>query len=357
MHRTWAAIVIATSVALAACAGGTPSAGPTGSPADAPTAAVTGSPQEPPVATPDSSPSASPDTPGTATTLNVSLIPIIDVAPLYLAIDKGWFTAEGLTVRPHIAQTGAATAAAVVSGEAQIGFAAIAPLLQAQVQGFPLELVAPSISSLPPQPPDPNGNNPVVVRSDGDIETAADLNGGTVAVNALQAVAELIVRASADRLGADSSTFEFVAIPFPEMIPALEAGRVDAVALVPPFYEGALQAGHRAVFFSYPYDDDARFPLAAWFSSSDLIDSDPQAVERFARVMREANAYAQENPDEVRAIVPTYTQVPPEVAQNIFLPEFDVELDVAGIEREAQLMVEYGFVDEPPDVAALIGDS
>jgi NitT/TauT family transport system substrate-binding protein len=357
MRRTWTAIVIATSVVLAAC-GGTPGAAPTGSPADAPTAAITGSPQGAPVATPDSSPSASQGTPGTsATTLRVSLIPIIDVAPLYLAIDKGWFAAEGLTVEPQIAQTGAATAAAVVSGEQQIGFAAIAPLLQAQVQGLPLELVAPSISSLPAEPPDPNGNNPVVVRSDSDIETAADLNGRTIAVNALQAVAELIVRASADRLGADSSTFEFVAIPFPEMIAALEAGRVDAIALVPPFYEAALGAGHRAAFFSYPYDDDARFPLAAWFTSSDVISSDPDAIERFARLMREANAYAQEHPEEVRAIVPTYTQIPEAVAQNIFLPEFDAELDVAGIEREAQLMVEYGFVDEQPDVAALVGDS
>jgi len=339
MRRIWAAIVIAASVALAACGGGTPSA----TPADAPTVAATGSP-------------ATQDPTGTsATTLNVSLIPIIDVAPLYLAIDKGWFAAEELTVEPQIVQTGAATAAAVVSGEAQIGFAAIAPLLQAQVQGLPLQLVAPSISSLPAEPPDPNGNNPVVVRSDSDIQTAADLNGRTVAVNALEAVAELIVRASADRLGADSSTLEFVAIPFPEMLPALEAGRVDAVALVPPFYEAALQAGHRAAFFSYPYDDDARFPLAAWFSSNDIIDSNPDAVERFARVMREANAYAQEHPDEVRAIVPTYTQIPPEVAQNIFLPEFDAELDVPAIEREAELMVEYGFVDEQPDVAALVG--
>lgn len=362
VRPTWAAIVIAISMALAACGGGdtTPSASLTGSPVTAPTAATTGPPSDAPSATPDASPppSATPPTSSAeATTLSVGLIPIIDVAPFYLAIDKGWFAAEGLTVEPQIAQTGAATAAAVVSGQQQIGFAAIAPLLQAQVQGLPLELVAPSISSLPPEPPDPNGNNPVVVRSDSDIQTAADLNGRTIAVNALEAVAELIVRAAADRLGADASTIEFVAIPFPEMIPALEAGRVDAVALVPPFYEAALQAGHRAAFFSYPYDGDARFPLAAWFSSSDVIDSDPDAVERFAGVMRQANAYAQDHPDEVRAIVPTYTQMPAEVAQKIFLPEFDTELDVAGIQREAELMVEYGLVDELPDVAALVGDS
>jgi NitT/TauT family transport system substrate-binding protein len=344
MYRTRTSLATAIILVLAAC-GGAP--------------AETDGPF-PSAVTPDVQRTAptSQGTPSTSasTTLDVGLIPIIDVAPFYLALNKGWFAAEGLTVEPQIAQTGAATAAAVVSGDQQIGFAAIAPLLQARAQGLPLQLVAPSISSLPPEPPDPNGNNPVVVRSDSDIETAADLNGGTIGVNALEAVAELIVRASADRLGADASTFEFVAIPFPEMIPALEAGRVDAVALVPPFYEAALQAGHSAAFFSYPYDDDARFPLAAWFSSVDFIDSDRDAVKRFARVMREANAYAQEHPDEVRAIVPTYTQIPEEVAQNIFLPEFDETLDLPGIKREAELMVEYGFIDEP-DVGALVGDS
>ena len=41
-------------------------------------------------------------------TLKVGVIPIADVAPLYLGMDKGFFEEEGLKIEPQLAEGGAA---------------------------------------------------------------------------------------------------------------------------------------------------------------------------------------------------------------------------------------------------------
>src|ERR687896_1040490 len=62
-------------------------------------------------------------------TLNVGVIPIADVAPLYLGIDKGFFKEQQLTIKPQLAEGGAAITPAVVSGDFQIGFSNTISLL------------------------------------------------------------------------------------------------------------------------------------------------------------------------------------------------------------------------------------
>jgi NitT/TauT family transport system substrate-binding protein len=57
---------------------------------------------------------------------------------------------------------------------------------------------------------------------------------------------------------------------------------------------------------------------------------------------------ARDNPEEVRRIVPTYTETSPEAVQQMRLPVFDRELDREGIELEADLTAKYGIIEEAP---------
>jgi NitT/TauT family transport system substrate-binding protein len=56
----------------------------------------------------------------------------------------------------------------------------------------------------------------------------------------------------------------------------------------------------------------------------------------------------------VRRIITTYTQIAPEVAQQMALPAFPQEIDVASLETVAELMEEYSMITEPADVDALL---
>jgi NitT/TauT family transport system substrate-binding protein len=63
-----------------------------------------------------------------ATEVRLAVLPVADVAPVYLGIDRGFFKAEGLRVEAEILQNGAEVTAAVVSGDLNIGFSSLAPL-------------------------------------------------------------------------------------------------------------------------------------------------------------------------------------------------------------------------------------
>jgi NitT/TauT family transport system substrate-binding protein len=65
-------------------------------------------------------------------TVKVAVLPVADVAPIYLGIRKGFFKAENLALKPQIMQGGAEVTAAVVSRSIDIGFSSVEPLMIAK---------------------------------------------------------------------------------------------------------------------------------------------------------------------------------------------------------------------------------
>ncbi|WP_244313861.1 ABC transporter substrate-binding protein, partial [Streptomyces olivochromogenes] len=76
---------------------------------------------------------------GGTTTVKVGVIPIVDVAPLYLGQQKGFFSKRGLKLSMTTAQGGAAIVPGVVSGQFQFGFSNMTSLMIAQSQNVPVK--------------------------------------------------------------------------------------------------------------------------------------------------------------------------------------------------------------------------
>jgi NitT/TauT family transport system substrate-binding protein len=289
---------------------------------------------------------------GELRTIEVGVVPVVDVAPLYLGIAQGFFEEEGLAVEPAVAQGGAAIVPAVLNGEQEIGFSNIVSLLIGQTEGLPLQVIAQGVQATD----DPeNDTAAIAVPADSEIETAAELGGATIAVNTLQNISELTVSAALDGEGVDPGSLEFVEVPLPDMVGQLDAGQVDAAGLVEPFVTAGEQAGHRVLI----YDRVATEPemtVATYFTSQDILDSDPDVVDGFVRAMERSLEYAADNPDEARQAIGEYTEIPPDVLEEVVLPLWQTDLNVDSIENTAELMVEYGIAEEPADVDALVAD-
>jgi len=75
-------------------------------------------------------------------TLQIGLIPIADVAPVFLGINKGFFAEQQLELEPQFAAGGAAITPAVLSGDFDIGFSNTVSLLIASSQGLPVQIVS-----------------------------------------------------------------------------------------------------------------------------------------------------------------------------------------------------------------------
>src|SRR5215212_10998054 len=76
------------------------------------------------------------------TKLKVGVIPIADVAPLYLGMKKGFFKEENLEIQPQLAEGGAAIVPSVVSGDYQFGFSNVTSLVIAASKNLPVQIVS-----------------------------------------------------------------------------------------------------------------------------------------------------------------------------------------------------------------------
>jgi NitT/TauT family transport system substrate-binding protein len=70
--------------------------------------------------------------------------------------------------------------------------------------------------------------------------------------------------------------------------------------------------------------------------------------------MNRSLQYAQAHPDEVRAIVPTYTKIPKTVAAKMKLPYWSTDLNRPSIELVGQQSVKFGAIEDQPDLGELI---
>jgi NitT/TauT family transport system substrate-binding protein len=282
-------------------------------------------------------------------TLKVGVLPIADVAPLYLGMDRGFFKQEQLTIKPQVMQGGAEVTAAVVSGDMNLGFAATEPLIVAKSKGVPVEIVSQGNQAAETEAEAWDG----LMVMDDSIEEPKDLEGKTVAVNALKSMPELCARAVLADQGVDVDAIDFVEVPFPEMTAALEGGRVDAVTAVEPFVSQAKTAGARSLG-SYLTGLEPKLTVGTYFGTTQYIDGNGDVVERFARAMNKSLEYAQEHSEEARRAIAGYTEIPPEVAEVMKLSFWGTDLNRPSIERIADEAERFGFIEEKPSLDELI---
>ncbi|MEV0222782.1 ABC transporter substrate-binding protein [Streptomyces sp. NPDC050704] len=284
------------------------------------------------------------------TQVKVGIIPIVDVAPLYLGEKKGFFSSRGLDLEMVSAQGGAAIIPGVVSDQFQFGFSNTTSLMIAQVKGVPIKSVVNGAASNGKAGADVTG---VAVKKDSPIKSAKDLAGRKVAVNLLQNIGDTTVRESVRQAGGDPSEVKFVEIPFDQMPAAVADGRVDAAWMGEPAMTIAKSQGARVV--AWPFvETDPKLTLATYFTSTKLAQQNPELVKKFSEAMTESLQYASEHPDEARQVLTSYTKISGDVLEKLTLPGWPAEVDMASLEKLASLGEQDGiFGDKKPDLDAL----
>ena len=284
------------------------------------------------------------------TTLRVGVIPIADVAPLYLGMKQGFFEEQQLEIEPQLAEGGAAITPAVLSGDFQIGFSNTISLLIAASQDLPVEIISQGVLA---GTTEEDAWADLLVLKDGPIKEPADLEGKTIAVNTLKNICEVTIKASLEKDGVAVDELKFAEVPFPDMNAALEAGRVDGACVVEPFVSQGKAGKARGIdpFYVRTAPD---LTVATYFTSKQYAEENADVVDRFVEAMNKSLTYAQENPDAVRDVLLEYTEIPPEAAEQIKLPVWRPDLNEPTIELLSELSVKYGLIEEKPDLGELI---
>jgi NitT/TauT family transport system substrate-binding protein len=282
--------------------------------------------------------------------VQVGVIAIVDVAPIYLGKAKGFFARRNIELTLKPGSGGAASIPGVVSGQFPFAFGNVTSLLIARDRGLPLKVLANGNSSTGVAGRDFSA---VVVRADSPIRSAKDLAGRSVSVNNLKNIGDTTVKASVRKAGGDPATVRFVEMALPDMAPALAAGRIDAAWVVEPFLTIALGQGARPVAWNM-VDTAPRLTVATYFTSEKTIAERPDLVRRFTEAINESLAYAQAHQDEARQVVSTYTQISPDVLPKLTLPLWSTTINRDSIQQLATLVRQDGLISKPADLNALL---
>lgn len=283
--------------------------------------------------------------------VRVGVIPVADFAPVYIADEEGFFEDEGLNVETQVMQNAAAIAPSVINGQLQFGTAAVPPFLTAVGRGLPLTAVANGTSSPQSRDDDPSA---LVAAAGSDIERPRDLEGKTVAVNALNSLPHVMTAAVIEADGGDPAEVTFVAMPFPDMASALNRGSVDAAALFEPFYTQIMATGAELVtnLYSDVLTPGDSFTLI--FTAGPFAQRNPEVVEKFQRAVDRASALAAEEPHKVGEVLEKHGRLPQETFAQMRLPGYSDELNQESLERMADTMIRLGFASDEIDVEGAV---
>lgn len=281
------------------------------------------------------------------TELTIGFIPVADQASLILAINKGYFEAEGLTVKSQTAQGGAAALPAMVAGDLDGVFGTYPSFMLAQQNVAKMKIVSLGVDGS-------ESYAGVFINPASGIKTPQDLVGKKLAVNTLNNTGELSIKSVLKENGVDPAQVEFIEMPFPDMTAALQRDAIQAAWAVEP-YQSAMNAAGMEKLFSNFSGKTATAPLAGIGMTEKFVKDNPNTAAAFARAMEKANAELAADPESVRELVPTYSQTSAEVAAKMSLPTWTAGYPSADkLKVWNDVMVDLGSLSGPVDLDAMV---
>jgi NitT/TauT family transport system substrate-binding protein len=279
----------------------------------------------------------------------VGALPVVDDAPLYLAQKNGYFTQAGLnvTIQPVTQSTLAIPdmlhgTVAIVAGANYVSF------FQAQAKGaVQFKVLVEGVNCKP-------DTFAIEALPSSGITSPAKLAGKKVAVNLTNNIQTLTANAVLKADGVDPSKVTYEVIPFPNMIAALAAHRVDAISVVQPFLAGAQASDGAKTVVSSCTGPAANEPMSGYLATQSWAQQNPNTARAFQTAMLKAQAYANANPQAVKNILPAYIKISSTAASHVTLGTFPSTLDPSVLQQILTLMKSGGLSTGSLDASSLL---
>jgi NitT/TauT family transport system substrate-binding protein len=281
-----------------------------------------------------------------APAVRVAFDPIDAACNLFTAQAQGFFTRAGLAVDLQQMVNGSAGAAAVLSGALEVTNINVASLLSAYAQKIPFAVIALGEIYTSTSP-----TLQMLVTKDSPLQTARDLNGKTIAVNAVHGLASVASRVWADKNGGDSTTLHFAEMPFSVMATALSQRRVDAIFVAEPGLSIAKRSGDARVFASANDAIAPVFQVGVCVATRDWVAKNLDLARRFNQAMHEGSVFANRNHDRTAEIDSPIMHMPVEEIRAMTRATFpENQRATALIQPVIDAAARYGVV--PPSTRA-----
>jgi NitT/TauT family transport system substrate-binding protein len=184
----------------------------------------------------------------------------------------------------------------------------------------------------------------VAVLPGSGINRVSQLEGKTIAVNALGSVAQLLVSSALADQGVPASTVHFVAMGFPAMPTALQAHRIAAAYLPEPYLSQAEEQVGSDPLLDVNQGATQDFPIDGYAATVQWCRKYPRTAAAVAKALDEGQALADSNRLLVEKALTKDTSITKEIAAIMALGNFPDTVDTAHLQRVPDLMQSFGLL-------------
>jgi NitT/TauT family transport system substrate-binding protein len=267
---------------------------------------------------------------------------------VFYGVKSGIFKKYGLDVQTSIVASGAAAAAALSGGAADVAYTNILTLVQAWTHNVPMVFVASGNLQLTGK-----SQTDMLVLIDSPIKTGRDLVGKTLGSASLRDINAAASLAWIDKTGGDSKTVKVVEVPASAGTAFLEEHRADAVTLNEPAVSQAVATG-KVRILAAPYDAVGSGMTAGFAAMVPYITQNRDVMERFAKAMHEASTYTNTHLPETVDLVAAYSGVTADVvAKSVRFIDADY-LEPRYLQPMIDLCARYQLIDKDFPAAQVI---
>ena len=269
-----------------------------------------------------------------------------------MALAQGFFEKEGITVKVvGVGYSAPEAINAVEAGQVDASLSAVMPLIVARTKGIKVKFVADNARSTPKLQ-----SEHFIVLTELPINSAKDLKGKKIAINALGTYMDLFLRnyLENNKLNPDKDV-TILPMPWHTMEDALRSKQIDVMGIYGPFGDVALEKGGTRIILK---DIITNINSVGYFFSEKFIKENPETTKAFLRAYVKGMNYMQDHPAEATRILVKSTANPEgfvasslKLFQNI--PR-DCRMDAESIKVQQELLLKYGYIDKKVPIEDLI---
>jgi len=272
--------------------------------------------------------------------ITVAAIPAVDLAGLYIALNRGLFAQQGLHVTIVKIPSSQAVVTDQLKGQVDISAGSYVAYIAAQAAGARFRILA-EASTLAPN------TRVLVVTGNSRVATAAELAGRKIGVNGTNSIGTLLISMLLAAHGITPGKVRFITDPggFPVMPQHLLDGDWSAAFLSEPYITAAGEQYGEQVLADLDQGAALNLPIDGYVATQAWAQQHPKTAAAFTRAIEQGQAIANRDASAVQAAMARYDDLPPQVTAAIAQAGYPVGPVVeAGIQRVAIAMLKFGLL-------------
>ncbi|MBL0371874.1 ABC transporter substrate-binding protein [Rhizobium sp. KVB221] len=268
--------------------------------------------------------------------------------PIMAAKKAGAYEKAGIDLELTEVQGGPAVVAAIASGDADIGYAAPVPPINARLNGVNVKMVLALGHEV-----DPDKKFIWLVASKASgVAKIADIKGKKISFNANGSLCELAWRDHLMKAGVTFDDIEPVVLPFPQQEAALEQASIDAACTVNPFYSSiSANKAIDATVIAEGMLADEKEPVIndVVFATDEYLVANRDVLKKFAEVTDAARKEMQADRAKEEAAAVEFLGLTADTAKTFQLPivKADMSISTADVQKLLDAMHKTGMLPAP----------